>query len=1268
MTDPRRRAHTLLLAAAGVCVIPPASWAADAVWRGQPTQADPDGAGRLGTVAFYAPWRNNANWTPASFPDNGQAATFDAASPSVAYLDGSISLRQINYYNPAGAQIVDQPRATDPSVFNPSDVVPASGAVLTLVGSAVVDVPNYAPLPNTFGPTTNTLAVPIGGSAGLTKTGGGLLFVTAANPYTGGTRILGGRLATAGPANATGAVGDARLGAAGQPVSLDNGADLFVGVNTLTSRTLTVGPGGGNLGVGAGIFFTSAGNIAGAGPLQIFGAARTLAGTNAFGGALTLRGPTTLTGTFASAPVVRASNALALGATTDAGSPNRLGDAATLVSEGIDLSAVAGTNVGFYERVGTLALEGGLTSVQLRNATAAATPFSQLSIGTLSRQNGAGVAFVADGLGAITNGRNVLITNGLSLTRGNGTPVIPWAFANPAAPEILPSLQNPADTFVTYSAATGVTPLPLSGYVGGVRFAGPNDYVRNTAAEYLNPIPYAINGLILTAGASFAQPIALNGPGATVSIASGAVLSADDGTGSAGNTIFPTLAFGPVEAVFQTPAGLNLLGGVTGTGGLSKIGNGRLSLLGAPKTYTGKTYLQGPVAIEGDVLAGVAGPLGADSSAVDLRGSTADADNGAGLAVLTVRYGGRASDPASAAGAGGSTVNRQLLVRGTGGQITNAGTPATDGRPSTGLTLAGGIDVAAGAALFLTRPADQTAAGLNFSASAGALPTTVSAPITGAGSVGYGDSQLVRLNAASTYSGGTTLNVGTLTGENAFAPVFQIGSNAPFGTGTVTVNSPAVIQAAGVARTVPNDFSIAPLAVAPGATPPPSLIVGGGQNLTFTGRLDTAGGATVNAIQVNAGGFTTFSGPVSGPGFFKTGPGTLVLSGQNTFTDRLSVGDVGAGNTGVVDVISNGALGRPSAKVQVLPNNALWIQGVTPTPVSVGGAGQQLLLFGRGVSNLGALYNVSGNNRYNGDTFLLYGNGFNTGRGTVGVAPGTTLSTGPIFSNGSAGPGLEKVGTGALVADRFVLNSLAVTAGTLRVAAGPAARPVDQNGSVSAAVPTFSGGATSALDLQNTTLLVSPGGPNPPTAALNAIRQLLRTSFAGPNGAWTGGGLTTSLGTADRFALGYAAASQVALADQDADGRANDFAGLLGVSPSDVLVSYTLFGDSNLDGAVNFTDFQTFLGGFGKSNAGGGLWTGGDFNYDGVVDAADFRLLLGNFGARLTPGAPNASAAEFALVSAFARGLPPVPEPSLLAPLAAAGLLIRRRRRRIFVD
>src|SRR5678815_3572495 len=61
-----------------------------------------------------------------------------------------------------------------------------------------------------------------------------------------------------------------------------------------------------------------------------------------------------------------------------------------------------------------------------------------------------------------------------------------------------------------------------------------------------------------------------------------------------------------------------------------------------------------------------------------------------------------------------------------------------------------------------------------------------------------------------------------------------------------------------------------------------------------------------------------------------------------------------------------------------------------------------------------------------------------------------------------------------------------------------------------------------------------------------------------------------------------------------------------GVSPlnaTDVLVTYTYYGDADLGGTVTLDDFTLFLGGYQN---GGNTWFKGDFDYSGTVTLDDF--------------------------------------------------------------
>jgi hypothetical protein len=112
--------------------------------------------------------------------------------------------------------------------------------------------------------------------------------------------------------------------------------------------------------------------------------------------------------------------------------------------------------------------------------------------------------------------------------------------------------------------------------------------------------------------------------------------------------------------------------------------------------------------------------------------------------------------------------------------------------------------------------------------------------------------------------------------------------------------------------------------------------------------------------------------------------------------------------------------------------------------------------------------------------------------------------------------------------------------------------------------------------------------------------------------------------------------------------------------PGDILIKYTYFGDANLSGNVDGSDYTLIDAGYASHGSKTG-WYYGDFNYDGVVDESDYTLIdnaFNNQGSAVNPTALVAS--ETAQDAAQA----PVPEPATLAGLiaVAAGLFGRRRQ------
>gem|GEM_PF-4613809 len=169
-------------------------------------------------------------------------------------------------------------------------------------------------------------------------------------------------------------------------------------------------------------------------------------------------------------------------------------------------------------------------------------------------------------------------------------------------------------------------------------------------------------------------------------------------------------------------------------------------------------------------------------------------------------------------------------------------------------------------------------------------------------------------------------------------------------------------------------------------------------------------------------------------------------------------------------------------------------------------------------------------------------------------------------------------------------------------------------------------GAGASVNVQNNGVTIDYRGQASPAATVKA--QLL-AGYAG--GAWTGAGFKTSAAVANQTGLGWR---------ENAAGES-------------IAIEYTYYGDTNLTGTVDSTDFSEFVAAYGLTT--GAIWAQGDFDYDGKVNTRDFNYLAGNFGKPAIPGA----------IPAPALGAV-VPEPATTSVLLAglAGLFARRHRAR----
>ena len=136
--------------------------------------------------------------------------------------------------------------------------------------------------------------------------------------------------------------------------------------------------------------------------------------------------------------------------------------------------------------------------------------------------------------------------------------------------------------------------------------------------------------------------------------------------------------------------------------------------------------------------------------------------------------------------------------------------------------------------------------------------------------------------------------------------------------------------------------------------------------------------------------------------------------------------------------------------------------------------------------------------------------------------------------------------------------------------------------------------AGTTMDIGRSTLLISYNGSDP----LAAIQGYLHNGYNA--GAWNGSPTATT-------GVITSAAAQANANHNTAIGYA-DFADGQGVNtmPNTIELTYTLYGDANLDHQVNSADLQILLAFLNRT----GAWDQGDFNYDGQVNSADLQNLL----------------------------------------------------------
>ncbi|EIP97407.1 outer membrane autotransporter barrel domain-containing protein [Opitutaceae bacterium TAV1] len=535
-----------------------------------------------------------------------------------------------------------------------------------------------------------------------------------------------------------------------------------------------------------------------------------------------------------------------------------------------------------------------------------------------------------------------------------------------------------------------------------------------------------LDTLVLTADNTFRGGVTVNG--GVLRIDRDANLGGTDGRltldgGTLRTTADITLArpvtMGGGGGVFVTDPATTLTveSAIDGSGSLAKSGAGTL-VLAANNSYMGGTTVNAGTlqlgaggttgSLIGDVTIAAAGTLAFNRSddltfAGVISGDGALVQSGAGTTTLT----------GNNSYTGGATVASGALRIGDGG--------------TTG-SITGNVDVAAGAALVFDRSDNVAFAGV----------------ISGDGAFVHDGTGGTLLTGNNSYTGGTTINAGTLqlgdggttgslTGDvaNHGVLVFNRSDNVTFAD--VISGDGVLVQAGSGTLVLTGDSSYTGgTLIAAGGT----LQVGGG------GTAGSIAGDVLNqgVIIVDRSDDITYGGVVSGTGSaVKRGGGRLVLTGDHTWTGGTTIetggtvqlGDGGATGSiiGDVDIHAGAALVINRSEL----SNYLILNG------TLSGAGE-LVQEGAGTTVLDADNTYTGGTTINSGTLRL-GNG-----GATGSVAGDIVDHGTLVFNRSdtftfsgivSGSGeLVQDGSGTLVLTgvNTYAGGTAIESGTLQIA------------------------------------------------------------------------------------------------------------------------------------------------------------------------------------------------------------------------------------------
>jgi autotransporter-associated beta strand protein len=995
---------------------------------------------------------------------------------------------------------------------------------------------------------SGTVSAVLAGAVGLTKSGSGLLTLSAANTYNGGTTLAGGTLSVAG---------DANLGEAGAGLTFSGGVLQVTGatLRNLDSRTVNWSTLNGGFDIASsGNTFTVTQNIAGNGSLSKAGpGALVLAGDNSYAGGTMLTAGT-----------------LSIASDANLGGPG----AGLTISGGV--LQVTGTALANLDGrpVNWSTFNGGLDVADAGNTFTVSQDIAGSGQFTKSGSGSLVLSGACTHTGGITLGAGTLRTSG-------GDDRLPTAGP-------LTLLAGTLDLGGNTQHASGVVSLLGATVSNGTLIKTGADYDGQSGA--VSAVLAGAAGLTKSSGGTLVLSGANTYAGSTT-ITSGTLKTTggDDRLPTAGSLVltYGTLDLGGTTqhisgavsfrgstvqngTLVKTGADYDASSGIVsaalaGTAGLT-ISSGSLTLSGS-NTYTGGTtitggtlYLSGAddrlppagnLTVSGPGYLGLGGKNHHLSGAVSFRDS-AYMNNGT-LTKTGADYDAQAGTIAAVlAGAAGLTKSSggTLTLSGTntytGGTMLAGGTLAVSsnnnlGASGGGLTFAGGVLRVSGGILknLDARTVNWGAFNGGFDIYTSGTTFTVSQAIAGSGALSKAGPGILVLSGNNSYTGGTVVTAGALklVGDDRLAPTGALtisGGVLDLGNGTQHVSGLVSIAGGGVQ----NGTLIADGPACDAQSGAVSAVLAGTAGLTksgsgmvtltgvnaYTGPTTLAGGTLSVANDANlgaAGANLVFSGGV----LQVTGASIANLDGRtvnwDSFNGGFDIATSGATFTVSQAIAGIGALSKAGAGVLLLAGSNTYTGGTTVSKGTLRLSGGDDRLAAAGLVNItGGTLDLGGATQHLSGPFSLQSGTVTSGT-LIKTGADYDLRSGTVQAALAGTAGLTKSGTGTVTLSTIAYSgSTTITAGTLVLPAGddslPAASPLTVTGGtldLNAGVQHVSGPVT----LQGSAV-VSNGTLSKNGADYDAQGGTISAVLAGTAGLTKSGPGTVTLSGANTYA------------------------------------------------------------------------------------------------------------------------------------------------------